>query len=178
MKKELHVVYQYRIGLTTMALLSHRHPQYQTQIKDMEGDFMTDDTAREILHRGCLDDSCTYDGRRIATIHFTNYIQKTPILIDQAEGIIAIPTHSPDQETCCWLFLHHLSHVESVSSTRCIVVFNNHDRLALNVSAITIYEQVKKAAVVLTRFCSNKQFNFSLNPKVKRSRNDNKRKKD
>ncbi|MGD6870959.1 competence protein ComK [Sutcliffiella horikoshii] len=169
MGKEFQVIYQYQISLTTMALKAHRHPQYQTYIKDIEGDYMTDDTARDILHSGCLDDSSTYDGRRIATIHFTNYIQKTPILIDQAEGIIAIPTHSPDQEACCWLFLHHLSHVEAISPTRCVVVFNNHDRLILNVSAITIYEQVKKASVVLTRFCSNKQFNFSLNPKVNRS---------
>ncbi len=172
MDKDWNVIHQYRIGLSTMALFSHRHPQYQTMILDMEGKFITDETAREILHRGCLDDSCTYEGRRIATIHFTNYIQKTPILIDQAEGIIAIPTHSPDQEACCWLFLQHLSHVESVSSTKCIVYFNNHQYLELDVSAITVYEQVKKASVVLTRFCSNKQFNFSLNPKAKRSRKD------
>ncbi|WP_010200036.1 competence protein ComK [Bacillus sp. m3-13] len=171
MGKQMNVIQQYQISLTTMALLSNRHPQYQTKIIDIEGDFLTDETAREILHRGCLNDCCTYEGRRVATIYFTNYIQKTPILIDEAEGIIAIPTHSPDQDACCWLFLQHLKHVEAVSPTKCIVVFNNLEELVLDVSASTIYEQVKKASVILTRFCSSKQFNFSLNPKVKRSRN-------
>lgn len=50
MRKEFQVIYQYQISLTTMALQAHRHPQYQTYIKDIEGEYMTDDTARDILH--------------------------------------------------------------------------------------------------------------------------------
>jgi competence protein ComK len=170
MVKELYMVENYRVGRNTMALLSYRDPQFQTKILDVEGGFKTREPAKDLLHKGCIEDSSTYYGRSIATIYFTSYVSNSPILISQVDGVIAVPIYVHKQETCCWLFLQHLAYVEKISINRCLVVFTNQDELELNVPATTVYEQVKKAGLILIRHCSKKQFNFTINPKSKQRR--------
>ncbi|MED0703878.1 competence protein ComK [Aeribacillus composti] len=48
----------------------------------------------KLFEEACLNNGSTYEGRRQAVIHFTNYTQRIPILINQFEKIIAFPTHS------------------------------------------------------------------------------------
>ncbi|MGD6831806.1 competence protein ComK [Sutcliffiella halmapala] len=162
------IVEDYEVSETTMALMVYAHPQHQTKILDLEGDFITSESSKDLLNHACLNEGCTAEGRRTATIMATNYIQKTPLLVNQVEGIIAIPTHSPDQHTCCWIFLHHVLQVTPITPAKCKITFQNYTEIELDVSAATIREQMKKASIVQTRFCSNQRYAFWLNPKPRR----------
>ncbi|NLP51850.1 hypothetical protein HC179_14165 [Bacillus sp. RO1] len=96
----MEIVNDYMINKSTIAIEPHVHPQYQTKIIDMEGVYYSSERPAEILGRSCVKYGATFDGRRDAATKLTNFIQKTPVLISEVYGIIALPTHSPDHSQC------------------------------------------------------------------------------
>lgn len=157
----MNIINDYMISLSTIAIVPHRHPQYQTMIIDVEGIFYTSERSEQIISRSCITNGASYNGRRDAAIYLLNYIQKTPILISEADGMIAIPTHSPDREECAWIFYHHIKKVKTNEKNGCIIQFHNYRNLELKVSSQTMRQQIHKAAVIYSIFCI-KKIHFSF----------------
>jgi competence protein ComK len=160
----------YEISQTTIALLHNHHEKYQTKILDLEGEFYSSKPIMKLLEEACLNNCSTYEGRRQAVIHFTNYTQRIPILINQFEKIIAFPTHSPEQSHCIWIFFHQILEISPINKTQSLITFKNYKQLQLNISFHTLHEQCKKAAICITRFCYPSQFSFWLKPRQKKIR--------
>jgi competence protein ComK len=158
----MNIINDYTISLSTIAIVPNFHPQYQTMIIDLEGIFYSNDKPGEIISRSCLTYGASYDGRRDAAIYLANYIQKTPILISEANGSIAIPTHSPDHDDCTWIMLHHIKEIKSTTKSCCQIKFHNYTDLEVKISSLTIRQQIQKAAVIYSIFCTKQKISYSF----------------
>ncbi|WP_223701125.1 competence protein ComK [Sutcliffiella deserti] len=158
----MNIISEYTISHTTIAILPNLHPEYQTMIIDMEGIFYTKDRSGVILNRSCLKYGASYDGRKEAATHLTNYVQKTPILISEVEGIIALPTHSPEHEDCAWILYHQIKEIKPSKRTCCMIKFHNYTELEVKISSQTMRQQIQKASVIYSIFCTEQRISYSF----------------
>ncbi|CAG9621235.1 competence protein ComK [Sutcliffiella rhizosphaerae] len=159
----MQIINDYTITENTIAIEPHIHPQYQTKISDLEGTFYTSERPIEILARSCIHFGASYDGRREAAIKFTHFIQKTPVLISEVLGIIALPTHSPDHPDCTWIMYHQIKEVIHTSTShQCHLLFHNYKKLQIPISSQTMRQQTQKAAVIYSIFCTGQRIKFSF----------------
>ncbi|QFT90842.1 Competence transcription factor [Bacillus sp. THAF10] len=159
----MQITNDYTITENTIAIEPHIHPQYQTKITDLEGTFYTSERPIEILARSCIHFGASYDGRREATIKLTNFVQKTPVLISEVIGIIALPTHSPDHPDCTWIMYHQIKEViQTNTNTHCYLRFHNYTELQIPISSQTMRQQTQKAAVIYSIFCTEQRIKYSF----------------
>lgn len=165
------VLEEYYMNSTTIALLPHFHPVYQTKIINWEGEYLTKDRPFEILARSCLELGADYDGRRRAIVAKTNYKQKTPIHLSESLGLIAVPTRSPESIECAWIMYHHIHTVFPTGVKKCKIRFHNGLQIELNISAASMQQQIQKAAVIYSLFCTDQHLNFSFMLDPRRRKN-------
>jgi competence protein ComK len=158
----MEILNDYMISQSTIAIVPHFHPQYQTKIIDVEGVYYSSDRPSGILSRSCFKFGASYDGRREAAMHLTNFIQKTPILISEVLGIIALPTHSPDHDDCAWIMYHQIKEVMQTKRTYCLLRFHNYTELEVSISSQTMRQQIHKAAVIYSIFCTEQRISYSF----------------
>ncbi|QFT90820.1 Competence transcription factor [Bacillus sp. THAF10] len=125
--------------------------------------FYTTDRPIDILARSCIQFGASYDGRREATIKLTNYVQKTPVLISEVLGIIALPTHTPEHPDCTWIMYHQIKEViQTNTNTHCTLRFHNYTKLEIPISTQTMRQQTQKAAVIYSIFCTEQRISYSF----------------
>ncbi|MGY3716256.1 competence protein ComK [Sutcliffiella cohnii] len=158
---------EYIINSSTIAILPHFHPFLQTQVLEWEGEYNVKEKPLYIINKNCLHYGSSYIGRREAIVHRTNYKQKTPILLSESQELIIIPTHSPEHMDCVWLMFHQVHKVASINSGSTIT-FHNGRELSLPVSAEVIHQQMQKASVIHSLFCTNQKFSFMVDKRKKK----------
>ncbi|WP_404469075.1 competence protein ComK [Sutcliffiella horikoshii] len=158
----MEIVNEYLINQRTIAIQPHLHPQYQTKIIDMEGIYYTSERPAEILARSCVKYGATFDGRRDVAMKLTNFIQKTPLLVAEVYKIIALPTHSPEHKDCAWIMFHQIMEVIHTKQSICRLKFHNHTEIEFPVSSQTIRQQIQKAAVIYSIFCTELKISYSF----------------
>ncbi|AST91068.1 hypothetical protein BC6307_07145 [Sutcliffiella cohnii] len=153
---------EYTITSSTIAILPHFHPFLQTRVLEWDGEYYVKEKPFYIINNNCLHYGASYEGRREAVIHRTNYKQKTPILLSESQELIIIPTHSPEHMDCVWIMFHQIKKITSTPAGSTIV-FHNGEELPLPISAEVIHQQIQKASVIHSLFCTNQMFSFSFN---------------
>jgi competence protein ComK len=153
---------EYEISQTTIALLHNHHEKYQTKILDLEGEFYSSKPIMKLLEEACLNYCSTYEGRRQAVIHFTNYTQRIPIVINQFEKIIAFPTHSPEQTQFIWIFFHQILEISPINKTQSLITFKNYKQLKLKFPFIHFMSSVRNQLFALPVFVTLLNFLFCL----------------
>lgn len=134
------VIPTYNISLNTLALLSGKNIDYDTIAIDLTGKKYVKETAFNLIKLACYNDWSSYDGRRQAVIHHTNFAQKVPIPINIREGIYFFPTHSPYNIDNSWIAYHHILKIDKVpkhlatTHNQSIIYFKNGETLILNIS--------------------------------------------
>lgn len=163
---------EYTITSRTIAILPHFHPFLQTQVLEWEGDYYVKEKPQYVINKSCLYYGASFVGRREAIVYRTNYKQKTPILLSESQELIIIPTHSPEHIDCVWLMFHQIHKVAS-SNTGSSITFHNGMELPFPVSAEVIHQQIQKASVIHSLFCTNQKFSFSFMVDKRKKKLDN-----
>ncbi|WP_157842656.1 competence protein ComK [Bacillus alkalisoli] len=170
----MEVMNDYLMDTSTYALLPYFHEKYQTKIIDEDGIYYSEERPEEILRRSCLTYGASYEGRRDSVIYMTNYVQKTPILTLQEEKVISIPTHSPDHMDCAWIMYHQIRQLVPTDKNRCIIKLRNYTEIEVQASHQTMKQQMQKAAVIYSLFCTKQQISYSFMVDGRKRRNPTK----
>ncbi len=134
------------ITLSTMALVPAYDGKNQTIIFDQSGNQVSYPHSKlKILDDACLVRASSYDGRIKAVRKALHYFNKTPLMICPQDSIYALPTISPQDYNCIWLFHHHIQEFFK-EENKTYVSFKNGDRLLVNNSIYSLHKQWERTA--------------------------------
>lgn len=145
---------RYSINEETMAFIPNFNEEYVVKILERERKIATlvKETAIEMIDKACKQQLSDIRSRRNAVKMYLPYYQKKlPIVIDVARRIYAIPTESPDNMTCHWLFLSHIHKIVPLSTRtkegkkRSRVIFKDKQELIINTSYYSLMNQLQRA---------------------------------
>ena len=136
----------YLINEDTIVLIPARHIEYQTIVLERDRKLFVRMTPLEIVKLACINEWCTYEGRRKSVMYHTNFKRKIPIPISSQKQIYLFPTHSPSHFDNIWLSFKHIIHTKKSTQNRnsSVVIFNNNTKLTLNISHYTLRQQMKR----------------------------------
>ncbi|WP_404405137.1 competence protein ComK [Jeotgalibacillus malaysiensis] len=146
--KENHV--DYMINQQTMAIRCARHLEYQTHIIETGKSCYSSMTSLQLMDYACKMGGSTYKGRQESVKFKFSFYSKIPILINQNEEIIMLPTHSPSHIDNIWISLEHFHRAyEHPEQGKAIVEFINGERITVNCSLKTINKQHQRASALM-----------------------------
>ncbi|MEB6548879.1 competence protein ComK [Heyndrickxia sporothermodurans] len=151
----MEVVETYRISHTTMALEAFNHIEYNTKIYDVEGIFYSRQTIHQLLEQACALYCTDYRGRINAVREAFKYDRKTPLVISPEEMLYAIPTHSPKNYNCKWIFPDHVKAKDYIPASKELhIYFHNGLKLEVDISEQIYETQVERARNSLVYFAN------------------------
>ena len=98
-----------------------------------------------IMEESCIYYGSTYSGRKDSSKYLLGAEYKVPILVDELNNIIALPTTSPFSKDCIWLSLNRIKKIDRVSDFVTKVVFDNDLNLNIPCSFRSIESQISRA---------------------------------
>jgi competence protein ComK len=144
-------VKDYQISLTTMGIEAVYHPEYNSRIYDVNGMYYTGRTNQELLDQACELRCTDYNGRINAVRKAFSYDKKTPLVICPIEMIYAIPTKSPKDYDCKWIFPDHIEKLLR-KAKHPQILFKNGLTMEINCSYNTFKKQQERARNSLIHF--------------------------
>ncbi|WP_233144133.1 competence protein ComK [Lottiidibacillus patelloidae] len=143
-------------GITTQTLYLEKvnHPDHLTKIKNANENeaVFSKNSWKKLMDEACIISGSTYEGRRKAIQKTFQYIQRTVIPVFPEHGVVAVPTHSPDNDENIWLFFHHVLNIIEIDKNSVEVIFSNGEKKRINVSYESLDKQLMRAARVANRF--------------------------
>ena len=144
------ILSEYTIVEQTKAIIPQNHLHYRSLVLETNGStFYVEQTPIQIIEANCLDNGCTYEGRRTAVKKRLEFKRKIPIPISRLHSIYTFPTHSTTNPNCIWIFPQHISHMdeqllENLPSNHTKVTFKDGTILSLDVSYYVMKKQVER----------------------------------
>ncbi|MCM3306951.1 competence protein ComK [Priestia megaterium] len=141
----------YRIGLTTKALIPVNHPIYSTKVLDETGEYMLKRTCKQLLEEACIQELSTFNGSIAAVREMFPYKQLTPLVINRSKAIIAFPTLSPNDYHCIWIFasqVHTSQTLALVDPTSTLIYFKDGTTIPVNLSYYSLEKKLARAVMV------------------------------
>lgn len=135
----------YQISPKTLALLPAKQIAYDTIAIEQNATKHIRMTPLQIIQAACYNNWTTYEGRRQAVHHHTNFKQKVPIPIDIQKGIYFFPTQSPNNIHTIWIAYQHIAHLTKATHTNhTIIHFTNGQTLELDISMHILQKQIER----------------------------------
>jgi competence protein ComK len=147
----MNVIENGAISHKTKAITEFHHPELRTKIYDQNGIFYSRKSMRQLLEEACIHYCTSYHGRLAAVRKAFRYSKKTPLIISPEEMLCAIPTASPDNMECQWIFMAHIEKY-IVQGGQLVVKFKDETELKLNCSRYIFTQQFERAAACLFYF--------------------------
>lgn len=134
---------KYEINKNTIAII----PLSKNKSRVIEDDKSFDvfENSMDIIKNGCKYFGSSYSGRLSGTKNLIGISVKAPIVIEESSKIIFFPTSSPRLIGCIWINLVKIDTYNKIKEKATIILFNNGNRLKLNVSYNIIDNQVLRA---------------------------------
>ena len=132
----------YEINKFTMALIPC--DSKRTKVYETNDTFIISNPIMKIIEESCKSFGSSYLGRHEGTKKLTGISHKSPIIIEETNGIIFFPTTSPRLDTCCWISLKYIKKYYS-SNNKTIVIFENNKHIELNISINSFDNQYLRA---------------------------------
>ncbi len=133
----------YEINDNTCALVPVS--EEKTKVYELDNTFIVEQNVLKILNNSCLKYGSSYAGRAAATKYATGYTHKAPICINENKVTIFFPTKSPRLNTCAWINYNNI-YIYSKLDKRCSVTFKNKKTIVINVSYLTIQNQMFRSS--------------------------------
>lgn len=139
----------YDITTRTLAIMPAQAIDHDTIILEKHNTCPVRQTPLTLVKHACINHGATYEGRRRAVAHHTQFKQKVPIPISIMNRLYVFPTHSPRHFDNAWIAYHniHLIHYTQPDTSRnaqTIIQFNDGQTITLNVSKHIIQTQMKR----------------------------------
>lgn len=136
----------------TMAVYAIHHPQYRTKIIDaVKGEILLEEDPLHVLDDACSEYFSSYHGRRQAVLRKLGYTQKVPIAVIPYLDVYAVPTASPSEYECIWIFPAHIK-TSIIKENHIVIIFNNGKTLNLPISWYTYNKQLDRVARIKALF--------------------------
>ncbi len=98
-----------------------------------------------IMEDSCMYYGSTYYGRKDSSKYLLGAEYKVPILVDELNNLIALPTTSPFSKDCIWLSLTRIKKIEKVSDFVTKIIFDNDLSVNIPCSYRSIESQISRA---------------------------------
>lgn len=134
----------YEISKETLAVIPIGEKKSKVIEKDCS--FTINQTPNHIMDDSCRYYGSSFNGRQKGTLDLTGISYKAPIIIQEEGNIIFFPTTSPRLKKCCWVSLNNIdSYYYDFEKKRCIIIFDNLEKLELDVSFCILNNQILKS---------------------------------
>ena len=135
----------YQINEKTIALCPAKEIDYDTIVLEQEATYRVSKTPMQLIKDACIANWSTYEGKRQAVIHHTNFRHKVPIPINLEKNIYTFPTHSPSEFECHWIFFNHIARIQQTKHpSQCLITFKNKQQIPLPISAYVFKKQYER----------------------------------
>ena len=138
------VLSTYTIGPQTLALLPAKQIDYDTILINESDIKYVCQTPLTLIKSACFHNWTTYEGRRQAVIHHTNFKQKTPIPISIDSGMYFFPTHSPSSIHNNWIAYKQIASIHKAPQHQSMIHFKNGQTLTLDISMHILKTQIER----------------------------------
>lgn len=140
----------YQTNEQTIALCPVKEMDYDTLVIEKHETYKVKKTPLQLIKKACIANWSTYEGKRQAVIHHTNFRHKVPIPIDLEKNIFAFPTHSPSAFECHWIFFSHIAHIHKTEQpNQTLITFKNKKQLSLSISHYIFKKQYERTLACL-----------------------------
>ena len=132
----------YTINKKTLAIvpISDR----STKIYEKDNIIIVPKNTQKLIEENCEYYGSSYSGRKKGTVDLIGVTHKSPIVIEETNGIIFFPTSSPRLKTCSWLALNNIEYSRE-DDKNTIVAFDNDYKIKIPVSNKIINNQILRA---------------------------------
>ena len=132
----------YEINEDTLAIVPEN--EHDTIIYEKDSSFLCNNSCNEIMDNSCKYYGSTYEGRKEGSKYILGASYKLPIIVEESNFLIFIPTESPYLPSCIWLSLKHISKIEKdLQST--LITFSNNKQIKVPISYRSIENQILRA---------------------------------
>lgn len=138
----------YEITPLTMAVLAE-HDEFgniSTRVIEENDEFLVQTTPRKVVDYACKFFGASLKGRQAGTEDVCGLTHKAPIAIDPYSGMYFFPTASPRIATCSWIAHTHIYELIDLKSYGTEIVFNNGEKIIINVSYGSMRNQLYRTA--------------------------------
>jgi competence protein ComK len=97
---------KYEINYNTLAIVPIN--TRVSKVIEKERTYIVNKKSIEIIDESCRFFGSTFDGRHQGTKEMIGITYKSPIIIEESQGIIFFPTSSPRYNNCFWLALNKI----------------------------------------------------------------------
>lgn len=131
----------YLITLDTLAII----PGSENSIViESDKELIVDETPLEILSRNCQLNGSTLEGRQKGSSYLTGSSYKPPILLNEINNLIFIPTHSIRNKECVWVSLNNILNYYP-DGNKVEILFKSYQKVHINQSYSIFDKQVMRA---------------------------------
>lgn len=132
----------YIIKENTLALVPTNK---KTKVIESETSLLLEEGPSEIVANNCYLNGSTLEGRQKGSSYLIGTSYKPPIIINDKENLILIPTHSVRNKDCIWISLNNILNYYRTENSSVILEFKNHKKITLNISYSKFDKQVLRA---------------------------------
>ncbi len=132
----------YTINKKTLAIVPIS--EKSTKIYEKDNIIIVPKNSQKLIEENCEYYGSSYIGRKKGTVDLIGVTHKSPIVIEETNGIIFFPTCSPRLKTCSWISLNNVDkYTEDDKNT--IISFQNDLKIKFPVSNKIINNQILRA---------------------------------
>lgn len=132
----------YIINKETLALVPKGS---KTEIIESNNLITSKETTLDLIENNCIYNGSSLEGRQKGSIYLIGTPYKPPIIVDDINEIIMIPTHSARNKNCIWINLKNLLSYTQKDEKSITIIFRNHQQISINISYQIFDRQVLRA---------------------------------
>ena len=133
----------YEINFETLLLIPINH--VKTKIIEKNDELIINKSCFDIIKDSCEYFGSSYEGRHKGTKRLIGVTHKSPIIIEEQNGLIFFPTISPREDGCVWICLQEVKRYYK-ENYKTVIEFHNGFKFVSDVSYGSIDNQVLRAS--------------------------------
>ena len=146
----------YEISKDTLAIIPVG--EKKSRVIEKKCSFEINNSPNKIMDESCRYYGSSINGRQKGTMDLTGISYKAPIIVQEEGNIIFFPTTSPRLKSCCWVSLNNIdSYYYDFEKQRCVIIFDNLEKIELDVSFCVLNNQILKSHRLESVFSKRKE---------------------
>jgi competence protein ComK len=133
----------YEFNKGTLAIVPN---ESNSIVYEDEERYIIEQKPLSIMEESCLYFGSSYEGRTKGAKKILGAEYKAPIVVDDINNIIAIPTTSPKSPDCVWISLSRVQNISKINNIYTKILFDNGKELIVDCSFRSLESQLSRAS--------------------------------
>ncbi len=116
-----------------------------TEIFETDQTIISEEAPADIIMYNCVINGASLSGRQQGSAYLLGCYYKPPIILNEREIMILIPTNSHRNPNCCWLNLTNILTYYSSSPKTTTIEFKNMQKVELKITYSILDKQILRA---------------------------------